>query len=162
MYLCLMHHGKAEPYSMDKEDGLRHLTEKGRSDVMTMASLAAQWWPMGTLRLWTSPSVRTCETAEIMGHQLHPTTVQTWEAIEKGDFMPLHEEILSDALAQSVLIVGHSPFLEDWTKKITGASFDYKTGALLCIDYDPYDGTYGKGKILLLFHPQGAQMLFRK
>lgn len=60
--------------------------------------------------------------------------------------MPLHEEILSDALAQSVLIVGHSPFLEDWTKKITGASFDYKTGALLCIDYDPYDGTYGKGK----------------
>lgn len=162
MYVCLMRHGKAEPYSIGIEDGLRHLTEKGRADILAMAALASQWWPMGTMRLWTSPTVRTCETAEIMGRKLHPTTIQTWDAIEKGIFAPLHEEILGDALAQSILIVGHSPFLEEWTKKITGASLEYKTGTLVCMDYDPYDGVYGKGKIVLLFHPQGAQMLLRK
>ena len=52
MYLCLMRHGKAQPFSLKKPDKQRELTEKGCCQAASMSSWAASWWPEGKTALY--------------------------------------------------------------------------------------------------------------
>ena len=63
MYVCLMRHGKAEPYHDGMDDKKRELIEKGKKQAAAMLDAARLWWPEGTTVLWASPYIRTCQTA---------------------------------------------------------------------------------------------------
>lgn len=95
MYLCLMRHGKAQPFSLKKPDKLRELTEKGCCQAASMASWAASWWPEGKTALWVSPYVRTCQTASYLEQQLPIGQFHTHEALASGDLVAVYDQILS-------------------------------------------------------------------
>ena len=67
MYVCLMRHGKAEPYHDGMDDKKRELIEKGKKQAAAMLDAARLWWPEGTTVLWASPYIRTCQTAACAG-----------------------------------------------------------------------------------------------
>ena len=110
MYLCLMRHGKAQPFSLKKPDKLRELTEKGCWQADSMANWAASWWPEGKTALWVSPYVRTCQTASYLEQQLPIGQFHTHEALASGDLVAVYDQILSQEKSDVVCIVGHSPF----------------------------------------------------
>lgn len=158
MYICLMRHGKAEPYRDGQDDSGRVLTSRGIQDVRDMAALARKWWPGGTIRIWTSPLIRACQTADIMSQSLQPAAIRTDCYIGDGDLSGLYEELKALPETDTLLIVGHQPYLDRWTEAWTGSPAGFKTASMALVSYDPYDGNFGKGKLLLYLHPAGARL----
>lgn len=158
MYICLMRHGKAEPYRDGQDDSGRVLTSRGIQDVRDMAALARKWWPGGTTRIWTSPLIRACQTADIMSQSLQPAAIRTDCYISDGDLSGLYEELKALPEMDTLLIVGHQPYLDRWTEAWTGSPAGFKTASMALVSYDPYDGNFGKGKLLLYLHPAGARL----
>lgn len=158
MYICLMRHGKAELYRDGQDDSGRVLTSRGIQDVRDMAALARKWWPGGTTRIWTSPLIRACQTADIMSQSLQPAAIRTDCYIGDGDLSGLYEELKALPEMDTLLIVGHQPYLDRWTEAWTGSSAGFKTASMALVSYDPYDGNFGKGKLLLYLHPAGARL----
>ena len=87
MYVCLMRHGKAQPFELHQPDKLRELTEKGCNQASSMAKWAASWWPSGKTALWVSPYVRTCQTASYLEKYLPIEQFHTHKAIASGDLV---------------------------------------------------------------------------
>ena len=158
MYICLMSHGKAEPYRDGQDASGRVLTSRGIQDVRDMAALARKWWPGGTTRIWTSPLIRACQTADIMSQSLQPAAIRTDCYIGDGDLSGLYEELKALPEMDTLLIVGHQPYLDRWTEAWTGSPAGFKTASMALVSYDPYDGNFGKGKLLLYLHPAGARL----
>lgn len=158
MYICLMRHGKAEPYRDGQDDSGRVLTSRGIQDVRDMAALARKWWSGGTTRIWTSPLIRACQTADIMSQSLQPAAIRTDCYIGDGDLSGLYEELKALPEMDTLLIVGHQPYLDRWTEAWTGSPAGFKTASMALVSYDPYDGNFGKGKLLLYLHPAGARL----
>lgn len=158
MYLCLMRHGKAEPFQLNQEDKLRELTEEGCKQVASMARWAASWWPEGTVSLWASPYIRTCQTASYLEKYLPIQKFHTHEAIASGSLVSVYDEILSRDPADVLCIVGHSPFLERWTQA-WGASIDFQTGSLALFDFDLHGGRIGSASLLLYAQPKALALL---
>lgn len=158
MYICLMRHGKAEPYRDGQDDSGRVLTSRGIQDVRDMAALARKWWPGGTTRIWMSPLIRACQTADIMSQSLQPAAIRTDCYIGDGDLSGLYEELKALPEMDTLLIVGHQPYLDRWTEAWTGSPAGFKTASMALVSYDPYDGNFGKGKLLLYLHPAGARL----
>lgn len=116
MYVCLMRHGKAQPFELHQPDKLRELTEKGCNQASSMAKWAASWWPSGKTALWVSPYVRTCQTASYLEKYLPIEQFHTHKAIASGDLVAVYDEILSRETADVVCLIGHSPFLDRWAR----------------------------------------------
>jgi phosphohistidine phosphatase len=159
MFLCLMRHGKAEPFVEGSDDSLRKLNEQGRQQVEAMAQLAKGWWPAGTTRIWASPYDRACETAEIMSRQIHVSDMKCHGAIADGDLDMFYEYVLQDEAADIVLVIGHEPFLGRWMAKLTGTPLDFKAGSMALLEYDPTAGQYGQGTLLFYVQPKATILL---
>ena len=123
-----------------------------------MAALARKWWPGGTTRIWTSPLIRACQTADIMSQSLQPAAIRTDCYIGDGDLSGLYEELKALPEMDTLLIVGHQPYLDRWIEAWTGSPAGFKTASMALVSYDPYDGNFGKGKLLLYLHPAGARL----
>ena len=93
MYVCLMRHGKAQPFYLHQPDKLRELTEKGCNQASSMAKWASSWWPSGKTALWVSPYVRTCQTAAYLEKHLPIEQFHTHKAIASGDLVAVYDEI---------------------------------------------------------------------
>ena len=159
MYICLMRHGKAEPYGLDKIDKDRLLVERGEKQSDAMAAFAARWWPEGKTVLWCSPYTRACQTAAYAKKHLPIAEFHTHQAIADGDLQRLYDEVLSKETADIVFVVGHSPYIDDWAERWTGTRVDFKTACLALFEYDPYGGPVGTGKLLLYVHPKSLPFI---
>lgn len=91
MYVCLMRHGKAQPFYLHQPDKLRELTEKGCNQASSMAKWASSWWPSGKTALWVSPYVRTCQTAAYLEKHLPIEQFHTHKAIASGDLVAVYD-----------------------------------------------------------------------
>lgn len=159
MYVCLMRHGKAEPYTEGCDDNLRQLTEKGWKQAAIMTETARSWWPQGKTALWASPSLRTLQTASFFLGRIAYESFSTYPAIATGNFQSVYRGILCREDADVVCIVGHSPYLGQWAKLWTGTEIEFKTGSMALFDYDPYEGESGTASLLLYLTPRGARLM---
>ncbi|WP_301859301.1 histidine phosphatase family protein [uncultured Megasphaera sp.] len=160
MYVCLMRHGKAEPYTAGCDDGARKLVDKGKKQVAAVAETAPIWWPAGKTVIWTSPYIRARQTAEYMYQSISCTEMHTHEAIASGNWDAVYRQILCPAAADTICIVGHSPYLDQWASRWTGSTLEFKTGSIALFSYDPYAGAAGGGKLLLYLHPETAKQMY--
>jgi phosphohistidine phosphatase len=161
MYLCIMRHGKAEPFKTDKIDADRMLTEAGEQQCEQMASLAKKWWPAGKSSLWVSPYIRACQTAAYLKKYISFDSFHTHQAIADGNLDVVYTDILSREKSEIVCLVGHSPFIDKWAEAWTGYFVDYKPGSMALYEYDPFSGKAGTGKLLMYVHPKAGQLLHR-
>lgn len=161
MYVCLMRHGKAEPYQAGMDDRKRELTEKGKKQAAAMMDAARLWWPEGKTVLWASPYIRTCQTAACFDKKIPYEAFHTHPAIAAGDLKIVYEDILAAGNADVICIVGHSPYLEQWTKKWTGMDIQFKTGSIALFDYDPFESDAGTASLLMYLSPKAAKLMKR-
>ncbi|TVQ95594.1 MAG: phosphohistidine phosphatase SixA [Deltaproteobacteria bacterium] len=116
-HLYLFRHGIAEGEHPEHpgRDTERRLTDKGRERT-ARAALGLERLGIAPDVIWTSPYVRTRQTAQILAEVLDPSSgVEVHEQLAcEGSNERLIEEIAGSA-QRSVLLVGHEPNLSELT-----------------------------------------------
>lgn len=135
MELVFMRHGKAETRSDAKTDFERELTSIGRKKIKQAArGLTRCLFPGREILIWTSPSVRTLQTAEIIRSTFgKKAKLQVMDAIADGNLTDLQTEWAQNKAIDVLIIVGHEPMLSEWTEKITDAAFVFRPGSAASI-----------------------------
>lgn len=135
MDLILMRHGKAEPRSDAKADFERELTSIGRKKMKQAAhGLANSLYKGRDVQIWTSPTVRTLETGEILRAAFgKKTRLHVVSAIAEGNWSDLREEWLKTPGLDTLIIVGHEPSMSEWTQKTSGAALAFRPGSAASI-----------------------------
>ncbi len=128
MELVFMRHGKAETRSDAKADFERELTSIGRKKVKQAAQGLARCLFHGRdVLIWTSPSVRTLQTAEILRTVFgKKAKLQVMDAIADGSLSDLQLEWAQNPSIDVLIIVGHEPMMSEWTEKISDAAFVFR------------------------------------
>ncbi len=127
-----MRHGIAEERDPDKLDHLRALTEEGIVELEENVGFLRLYLLDEKVQLISSPLARAVETARILSHAgLGDFEIQDFVA--EGDIDGLKRRILREPDITH-LIIGHSPFLEEWTMEMTDQHFDMKKGSACQIE----------------------------
>ena len=110
----LLRHGKTESESESGKDFDRRLTSEGKQDVYAVADKLVDTEERLDLLL-TSSAARAASSAAIMAEKLLPNA----ETVEREDLYEAEKEnLLSilqslDSTAETAMIVGHNPTIED-------------------------------------------------
>ena len=135
MELVLMRHGKAETRSDAKSDFERELTSIGRKKMKQAArGLARCLFSGRDVLIWTSPSIRTLQTAEILRTAFgKKTKIHVMDAIADGNLAELQTEWVKNPSIDVLIIVGHEPMISEWTKKISNADVAFRPASAVAI-----------------------------
>ncbi|MBQ9042361.1 MAG: CHAD domain-containing protein [Eggerthellaceae bacterium] len=139
--LILMRHGKAQRPSDDLLDMERKLTEAGkRSLSATLPYSLGLLSAKGTsVQVWSSPAARAEQTARIMmkACKRHGADVASdlvlVDALWSQD-VDAFLQMVGSCESDVVVAVGHNPFIEEVTAKLTGSHIDFATGGFAAID----------------------------
>ena len=131
MDLLLWRHAEAEE-GESGDDLKRRLTERGEKQAKLMAHWIRAHQPKD-MRIIVSPAVRTQQTAEAL-----KLPFETQRKI--GPDACVSELIAASgwpAASGAVLIVGHQPFLSEWTNHLTGVNLNFRKSAAAALRYEP-------------------------
>lgn len=135
MVIVLFRHGEAEDSTDMRDDGLRSLTTKGRKRTKKMAKVVNKLLPKKRrIQIWSSPLLRALQTAEILADQVG-VKVKIHNAISNGDFEMLCANLKDCHEEDCVLIVGHQPFLGEWTEQLTGLQLPFRKSTAAGLRY---------------------------
>jgi len=113
MNLVLMRHGLAEPRERHHDsDSDRNLTEEGRRKLLQFIPLIHPWFPKPDI-VFTSPAMRTCQTAAILCDIFHVSedVIQTNPLVLDGSAGEIISWLAGMVLPSCLWIVGHQPTL---------------------------------------------------
>ena len=130
--LILLRHGIAEERNPDHEDHSRKLTEKGERKLRDTLPSLLPFIDLGEeVLIWTSPLIRAKETAKILSNVLKVAEIQEYDFIGDGDFMDFLTELktLDFLRKRTLIVVGHEPFLSEWSYELSSTRLPYKKGA---------------------------------
>lgn len=154
--IYLLRHAKAEAHSPEGDAG-RHLTKRGRKAAQAMATFLAGLKPVPELVL-CSPSVRTRETLERILPAFRPEPRIAYEdelyLAEPAALLRRLREV--PETAQSVLLVGHNPGLQELAVRLAAnpgrMAEEFPTAALAVLRIEgQWTGLRWRGAKLLLF-----------
>ena len=137
--LILMRHGKAQRMTEDMLDIERKLTESGkRSLVATLPRSLGMLQGGARAIVWSSPAARAEQTARIMQKACKRHGVKVSEDIVVVDALWTQDAdaflaLVRECEADCVIAVGHNPFIEDLTARLTGSRIDFATGGFAAI-----------------------------
>lgn len=134
MKMYFVQHAQAKA---EEEDPDRPLTETGRKDIRKSAELAANLG-VAVEKILHSGKLRAKQTAEILGGILKPEkgVVQHSGLGPVDDVQPVAEEL--DTSTQSMMLVGHLPFLEKLTGLLVAGDRElpvvaFQNAAVVCL-----------------------------
>ena len=142
MEIVFLRHGKAEPPSDAKPEVARELTSLGRKKIKQAArGLAASLFPGGKILIWTSPTTRTQQTAQLLKDEFGKrAAVKVVDAVASGTLDELRSEwsvLPADAI---LFIVGHEPMLGEWIKALCGAHLSLRPASAAAVTFDDHTG----------------------
>lgn len=152
--LVIMRHGDAEP--LQSQDSQRQLTGRGRADVSQMALWLSRHYP-GFDRVFCSPYLRTCQTAELMVAQQRQVAQFEIlpELVPEGDSQQV--QLYLDALWAEqpngrFLLISHMPLVSFLVETFSRGALApiFETSGLICLDYQPGQA----GRVLERMAPQ--------
>ncbi|MBF7097757.1 SixA phosphatase family protein [Alkalibacter mobilis] len=153
--IVFFRHGKAQEKVSKIEDTKRHLTEEGKELLETeMKGLMLMMPDDPAMQIWASKLDRSRETAEIIKQHIGKE-ILVFDFINTGNYKDMITS-LKACPVNSVLIVGHEPWLGDWSKKMTGCRLPFKKGAGAM--FKP-DTDFEKFSISWFVQPQGLSNL---
>lgn len=137
--IILMRHGKAQRPTEDMLDIERKLTESGKRSLAATLPRSLGLLPTNArIEVWSSPAARAEQTARIMqksckrhGAKIADDIVMVdalWSQDDEAFLAQVH-----DCDADCVIAVGHNPFIEDLTAKLTGSRIDFATGGFAAV-----------------------------
>ncbi len=128
--LILVRHGKAEDRAKIADDAQRALTAQGVNEFRQ--SLSALINLIGTRQktlVWTSPLPRAAQTAALITDSLGISEVQEYEFIGDGDWKAFSRRLAGVKQSGNLIVVGHQPYLSDWSQSLTGLPLPFKKGS---------------------------------
>lgn len=138
--IILMRHGKAQRPADDMLDMERRLTEAGKRSLSATLPYSLGLLPRSksSVQIWSSPAVRAEQTARIMlrACKRHGADIDGDLRIVDSLWNQDADSFLSDVRAcdtDIVVAVGHNPFIEDVTARLTGSRIDFATGGFAAI-----------------------------
>jgi len=141
MELILIRHGQAEDRLDSQPDEERNLTKDGRK-ILT-ASMTGYGCFLKTRNapfIWSSPLNRALQTAEMIASAIGVVSVSQYACIGSGDFeafVKVLSEMDFDRTDDSLIIVGHEPWLSHWSRQLCGIILPFKKGAAAGFRFDP-------------------------
>lgn len=124
--LILVRHGKAEDISDSGLDDDRVLTSKGELQLKAaLPSLEILIKPGKDMQIWSSPMRRAAQTAKIMAVRMGIEHVAHFDFIGDGDFSLLAAELAKIEACRYLIIVGHQPYLSDWSERVGGCRLPF-------------------------------------
>ncbi|MCC6033408.1 MAG: histidine phosphatase family protein [Desulfurococcaceae archaeon] len=153
MLLLFMRHGEAEPKKPGISDDERSLTQDGRAQAIKVAKIL----DLRPKYVISSPLKRALETAEVVAEALGVK-----EILQRNELLPEYFDLDSLKYLLSsvgledrdiVLLVGHSPSLEDVIQELLGGFRIYLSpGALACLEVKYPD--LGSSSLKLYLRPE--------
>ncbi|HIS39698.1 MAG TPA: CHAD domain-containing protein [Candidatus Aphodovivens avistercoris] len=136
--LVLMRHGKAQTRREGLPDFDRPLTRAGRRTLQATLPSSLGLWPRKTpCAIWTSPALRTTQTADCLAAALKARGTRVTGIEERtcllDQDLPSFLREFADADVECVAVVGHNPFIEELCALLTGANVHFSPGALAAI-----------------------------
>lgn len=137
--LIVMRHGKAENMenSLDNSDFHRNLTPDGIRNIQNLATILkplidAQKYE--SIKIFSSSSLRTAQTAEIISKELNVSEVILDDNLYHGDYYSMLPKLLLDSNDNDcVIIIGHNPNVFFLTYNLCKLEFEFKKGSIACI-----------------------------
>ena len=137
--LILMRHGKAQRPVEGQSDFERELTEAGRRSLEAMLPDLLALMPRDVpVQVWSSPAERAMQTARNMHRCCKERGIDVAPGVEPVE--ALWDQDASAFLAAvrackagAVVAVGHNPFIEDLTGRLTASHIDFATGGFAAI-----------------------------
>ena len=129
MRLILIRHGQAEASSADGSDFRRALTPAGRERLENAyPSLARYLNAKASCEVWTSPKTRALQTAEVLCRYMPDVSPEIKPFLENGDLDAFADAIRSHKHGDTLVVIGHEPYLSDWVRAMTGLDVHFKKG----------------------------------
>lgn len=99
-----------------------------------------------------SPLIRTKQTAEILAQELKIKEIKEVQAVQSGDFTSFLQELRKYPEDKCILVVGHEPYLSEWSAKLCGLALPFQKGAAAGYKLKIQNGTT-KGNLLWFVQP---------
>lgn len=159
--VVLVRHGDAKGKKLGQTDFDRELTDAGvkaleEGFVRTMGLVDVT----PATELWVSPAVRARQTAHIANKTLGIETHREMRCLYDQDDEAFLQE-LAQTNADTVVVVGHIPFMEDMCAYLCGQYLGFSTGAAAAILIDDRavrKMTQGRVRGRLLWFMQGPEL----
>ena len=149
MRLIIVRHAKAQERGIVENDSKRELVPKG---VEQAENTALQIKPLITrcsnVYIWTSPLTRAWQTAKIIEDILDIHYIQQKDFIEEGTSKQLIEEMQQLDGTDCLIVVGHEPYVSEWTSEISGKQVHYKKGQAALLEFK--DRKYVQDSLIML------------
>lgn len=132
--LVLVRHGSPEDVAPSGLDEDRRLTPAGRRALT--AAYPRTFALLGEdpeVEVWSSPAVRALETAQAVCDATGASDVAVHQSLYKQDLAAFLAE-LDEAKAQTVVAVGHVPFMDIAAAHLTGSGLTFGKGTAMAID----------------------------
>lgn len=157
MLLLLVRHGQAVDDAPGLGDAGRWLTEKGRTATNRVARRVRKLKKLRPAEIWTSPLVRSVQTAEIFAAGLEfegevKAVAELSPGRDPGDVVA----VLTAAQSPGpIALVGHEPLLSQILRVLAGETGidGFKKSGLIAVSWED-----GKGTVVLALNPLEKKM----
>ncbi len=133
----VIRHGGITGMEHENDDYLRGLTEEGinefRESINSIRDLLIH---MEKPIIWSSSKVRADQTARIISETLNIDDISYFNFLANGDYEEFIKQLLMQARDNTIIAVGHEPFLSDWILRILGQEMTVKKGQIICINFE--------------------------
>lgn len=159
--LILIRHGKALPRETWKEDdALRPLSGGGElsmeARLPSALSLIDEGVASGGIEVWSSPALRTMQTAQIVARILDAPEPEAHECLLNQDAEAFLGEFEASE-ASCVIAVGHNPFIDDVAARLSGVRLPIFTGATVALRVERGAARSTRPSARLLWFVQGPK-----
>lgn len=132
--LILVRHGMAEDKNVSKNDSERQLIPEGEEQLKKIfRCLNPYFKTKNNIWIWTSPMARAMQTGKILSYEIEGCEISAFNFISSGDYDSMAKTISRCEKNSMIIIVGHEPYLSEWTEKICKKHIAYKKGGVACI-----------------------------
>ena len=141
--LVVVRHAKAKRPVEGQPDIERELSEAGKRSMRATLPDSLGLWrsDAGSIEIWSSPALRAHQTADLLAKALKQRKAGvSGDVLDKdflwtGDFPALADD-LHTSNAETIVIVGHNPLVEDWVRFLTGSKIVFATGGMAAVGID--------------------------
>ncbi len=138
--IVLLRHGIAENRGEDGTDFTRRLTKEGKEKLeKRLPNLMEIISYKEGVEIWSSPLLRAKETAEILAKSLNSGEVQYYDFIANGSLDELLKKLVEEEKEKTIFVVGHEPYLGDWSFELSDQSIEFKKGAAAAFKVTLFD-----------------------
>ncbi|MDD3648463.1 SixA phosphatase family protein [Gudongella oleilytica] len=158
-YLILYRHGIAEDKETSAEDDLRSLSARGKNLLKkSVSGFKTMIESYDNLRIFSSPTLRAKETAEMLAVELEIDEPTYREFLGTGSGVSKLRGLLKEIEpGEAAIVVGQQPYLSLWSQEISGTFLRFKKGTAACFKFP--DEEMGETKAELLWYLQTREFV---